>query len=669
MNNKKLFSLLLLSANALALSGCNKDNCLVPTAVLGEAISGNVFVFGDEHLATNTIHEGLKNVTYTNKIFFRNASSEYRIIVDKNNDDALKQASTFRNQAVNLFGFYLPLYDVNEIPFGNNENNIVFGIDAFHEFMPEKAKIKNHGYAIKTVENSIYALAYGSEGLASANRTLMKLLFGYQPLFDLDVYELNGETVNKSSTLYVPDCNIVEVPDIEYRCAGQLMMRNEREAMGLCDFYETYYRVGDGSPHNSLQMFPFSKYGIAHPKWYTDNHKQLCYTAHGDKAEYQALISTVADYCVSNYEIDHNRRNFFIGQMDKFGEDSDADLCSCSECMALKNKFTNPEFPTRNYSSATILKFLNDVSDFLRATYSNDEIRLIFFSYQDSMHAPYDPNHEIHARDNISVMVAPSRASYTHSFYDPMQKDMENDYPAVVRNWGSVVDSTYMYLYQVQFQSVLYPFQAFSSIIDNCRFSHENGATMLYALGDAFNNGLTGFGRFKDYLYAVGSENVNTSYYKAKKFYFDHYYGSAGPIMEKMYDQIVSYLTYLGSVDAGVNSGLITLPAYNNVNYWNKNILQEWYSMVVQALDELAANKKADAKNYETYKSHIEIEGVFPLFALCELFQTQFSSDVFHDYASTLATWCRNHGITYENETSAREKKTLDDTRFKGWGV
>lgn len=668
---RKIFSMILLCGTAIAASGCNSGNTgLVPDNSGSEAVSSDTFVFDNEHLAKDTIHEGIDKVSYTSNVFISNATSSYRIVLDKNNDNVLKEALTLRGKVFDIFGFYLPIYDFTEVDsIDNTKNNIVYAINDFNDLMPTKEKIKSFGYTVKTVDNTIYALSYGVEGIKNANRMLLKVLIGFEPIYDLSVFEINGEPITKTSTLYLPNCSIVEVPDFEFRCEGQSATKEEKTAMGLSEFTDSYYRIGDGSAHNTLQLLPFAKYGPGHPNWYTSNGKQLCYTCHGDLNEYESLIKTLGDYCENTYLADNTNTNFFFGQMDKFGENIDADLCSCDTCMEIRGRYTDPAEPSKNYSSAVILNFFNDLSDYIRETYNNYDIRLVFFAYQDSMVAPYDPNNEIHARDNVSVMVAPSRASYTHSFYDPMQEDMENNYPKICEDWGKVTDSIYFYLYQTQFQSVLYPFQSFSSTIDNCRFMHECGGILIYPLGDVFNKGLTGFGKFKDYLYARGMDNVNSSYYKCKEFFFSHYYGAAGSIMENLYDQIVSYLTYLGSIDNGIKSGLITLPAYNNVQYWNKNILQQWSSMVDEALDVLEANRKSDVKNYELYKSHIEVEGVFPLFALCELFQAQFSATAFKEMATKLATWCRNNSVMYENETLSREGKNLETTRFKGWGV
>lgn len=669
---KRVFSSIISLISIFCVVGCckNVNECLVPDKDVSKAINNDVFSFDDQHLITNSIHKGAYSYTYTDKVFMSNATSSYRIITDKSNDATDKEANNFRAKVYELFKYYLPVFDISEAgEIKNSDNNIIFATSGFDSIVASEDVIKGYGFTIKTIENSIYILAHGSIGIANANRKFLSIILGYEPLFDIDVYSLNGKTVTKSTTLYLPDCDITELPDVEFRCAGQLMTEYEKQLYGITSLDKCYFSYGNGSEHNSLSIVPYSQYGAEHPNWFTSNHKQLCYSCHGDEKEYNALLKQIGDWAEENYEKDHSRNSFFIGQMDKAGTNLDADLCDCAKCKEIKERYKNPKFPNQNFSSAVMLKFFNDLDDYVQTTYHHDKIRFIFFAYQDSMYAPYDPNNEIHAHKNVSLMIAPSRASYTHSFYDPMQETREHNYPQICRDWNSVCDTVYYYLYQVQFQSVLYPFQAHSTIIDNCRFACENGASLIYPLGDVFNNGLTGFGKFKDYLYAKGSYDANSSYSQLKDYYFAHYYGSAGEIMENLYDQIVSYLTYLGSVNEGINSGLITLPAYNNVNYWNKSLLQQWLQMVDSALALLDLNKNNDLANYEKYVSHVEIEGVFPAFALCELFQTQFSSSAFNEIAIKLAKWCRKNAINYENETNHREAITLENTRFKGWGV
>ncbi len=139
--------------------------------------------------------------------------------------------------------------------------------------------------------------------------------------------------------------------------------------------------------------------------------------------------------------------------------------------------------------------------------------------------------------------------------------------------------------------------------------------------------------------------------------------------MENMYDQIIAYLTYLGSKQPGVYKGLITEPGYDNVMFWNQSLLEQWEQMVNQALLVLETNKNFDTDNYEKYKSHIEIEGVFPLFALCQLYRSQMNNIVFAEKATKVANYCREYNIQYKSEADHASKKSLYDTLLKDWGV
>lgn len=667
----KRISNLLLGLLVFSLISCSAstDECLIPDNMLLQATENDIFVCDDEHLVSNSLHQGIDSYTYSETIVLQNGETAYSLVYD--NDVSLKSASSLNSKINSKFDTYFDLVSLNDIgTITNQDKYIVFSTDStkFPDLFPSVEKISKQGYAIKTKGNSIYILSYTEQGLDNALRTFLKLLIGYELIFDIEIYELNDKEVTKNTTIYLPNCDIVELPDFLYRIRGQTIPINQRIGMGYDRNNSPFVSIGTGTPHNSLFIVPYEQFGASHPLWYSKEHYQLCYTAHGDEKEREALIKEIGDYCYKRYcEDPINNTLFMIGQTDMAGDTQNAHLCTCTSCSAIAKKYANGG---QDANSAVLLLFFNDLDDYLTTTYKTIEpIKLTFFSYQDSMLPPYDATGALHTHPNVGVYCAPSRASYSHSFYDEMQKDMQYDYPKICREWGKVTDSLYFWLYQLQFKSILYPIQTWSSTIDNCRFTYECHGKSIYPEGDEFNNSMTAFGRFKDYLYVKGMLNANSSYYKLKDFYFSHYYGPAGEIMEEMFDQIVSYLTYLGEIDEDIYKSLITEPGFNASKYWSKTLLLQWKGMVEKALELLNSNGNTYLPNYELYKSHVEIEGVFPYFALAELYQNDFDSSSFHDMVSQLASWCRKHGINYDSEANFSSKATLEATRFKGWGV
>ncbi len=667
---------LVLGLVIFCLVGCSgsSEKCLIRDDMLLAATNGetdDTFVYPDEHLVKNSLHQGVDSYTYSEKVVIQNGVTNYSVIVDED-DVSIKASSSLNGKISFLFDTYFDVYSFDDISNITNEDKyIVFSTspEKIGDIFPPEEKILEQGYAIKTKGNSIYVLSYKDAGMTNAIRTFLKIFIGYELIFDVDVYEYRGKEVTKNTTIYLPECDIVELPDFSYRIHGQSMAVNQQINMGYDRKKSPFVSIGTGSPHNSLMILPYKDYGTAHPLWYTNSHKQLCYTAHGDSAERKKLIETLGDYVYTKYSDDPINNNLFmIGQTDRAGDNFNATLCDCESCKSIANKYANPKFNEISNAAIFIL-FFNDLDDYIKSKDETADIKLAFFSYQDSMTPPFDSTGELHTHPNVGVYCAPSRASYSHSFYDEMQIDMEKNYPEICRQWGGLTDSLYFWYYQSQFKSILYPFQTWSSTIDNCRFAYECHGKSIYPEGDEFNTAMTAFGRFKDYLYIKGMLNANSSYEKLKDFYFSHYYGPAGEIMEKMFDQIVSYLTYLGTIDNDIYKSLITEPGFNKTKYWNKTALLQWSNMVEEALDLLDSNGNTKLANYETYKSHVEIEGVFPYFALAELYKRDFDSASFRDMATKLASWCRKYGINYDSEENYTEKNTLEKSYFKEWGV
>ena len=102
-----------------------------------------------------------------------------------------------------------------------------------------------------------------------------------------NVYSLDREVKNVELKAY----NLVNIPDIPIRCAGygwvdsDATMMNRMRAVGL---YDPLLNVNGAMIHNSKRYV--EDYVAGHEAyWYSDDKVQLCYTAHGDGTEYEAL--------------------------------------------------------------------------------------------------------------------------------------------------------------------------------------------------------------------------------------------------------------------------------------------------------------------------------------------------------------------------------------------
>lgn len=640
---------------------CKKDNGVkLPTADI---------IVNDktEHKVENALHLGFDSIHEVGRTFVQNSATDYKLVIgDTQNADIIKAANYISANVTNATGAFMawenqPVWSVDAkyIVVGN-ETTVGKLMDAAGVSMTEE-NIGTSGYQIKTVGNSVFVMAKGGNGFQLGALSFLRIVLGYD-MFEsnLVIYEKDGATL--------PDMNIVERPDYDYRLASNAFIQNDAASlygMGYTGSPGNVYLAPDGSPyHNSFKYLPPATYLADNPDWYSEHRdgkyhqQQLCYTAHGnadEKAKMQSIIATK----ILTLAAKSDKTNVTVTQ-----EDIDC-ICECTTC-------TN-EIAKYGSISALIIQFVNGVDDLVQAELQKQaeengtekrELNILFFAYHKSLVPPsvsVEDYPELRCNENVGAIIAPSRAHYAYSFYD----DINEQYLGYLEGWKGFMDKVYIWFYQTNHAagSYQYPHNTFETLIENYRAAKANHAILMQNQGNWEGSSNSGFARFKDYIDSKALIDTSVSYAELYERFFRYYYGEGGKYMKQFYDEMITHLRWVEVEYPGELTGVTVFQSMHQAKYWKKGMIEQWMGYVDKAQEAIAPLKLTDPKLYEVYYDHINLESIFPRLVMCTLLSGNYAEDELLEMRMSFMADCKHLRVTHLEENG--EMSAL----FDSWGL
>lgn len=657
----------------------------------GESVpdnSSDVISDKEEHTIENTLHK-INIIENASRTFVANKKSDYVILADNNGEKMSKAVDLIVKNVNAATGVTLKseIYaEGREKEWTSDDKLIVFDNDAVFRkaglTMPED-DLGYGGYYIKTVGNTVFIMCATDEGCQLGAIKFLEAAVGYDMLSaDCVVFEKSGETL--------PDMDIIERPDYEYRMASTFKMPTSAVyGMGfnMATLDSMFMPVpnretgkGADTQHNSFNFLPPSMYNDEskpesyHPKWFShagnEAQEQLCYTAHGDTTEYSLMVDTLYEYLKEIVDANPDKQNITITHQDN------QSYCDCDDCLKVINEY--------GAISAAYIMFLNDVDDKLQADLDREaaengtkkrEVNLIFFAYHGTKESPtylgedgqyHATSEKVIMNKNVGVLIAPIESYYTSSFYE--KKNIEKGESEQIKSWSCLTDKVYMWTYETYFNNYLYPYNSWDAMVENYRFCLENHAVYIFNQGQTNQSSPTGFMAFKYYIDSKAGINVNVSYAELEEKFFRGYFKEAAEPMKKYFDALrgrLSYLenTYSETVDGGINNG-----SSSNVlakkKYWEYRTLAEYIDYMSAATEAIAKYETTAPETYTALKNHITIESLFPRYALITLYGEQMSSEQSDEMKKSFVEDCNALGVTQEGESNNKKLSTL----FAKWG-
>ncbi len=519
------------------------------------------------------------------------------------------------------------------------------------------------GVRIETKGNSLFL--YGGSPYAAiyAVYDFLELEFNYD-FYYTDCWEIDRGVQNVKLRNY----NVTDTPDVPLRGKMYGWQYNGDEGDKLYDQYRyrlcitenmislpIYSKYDTSSTsarsHNTSEMFPKSVYMDEHPKWFSTDTIQPCFTARGDEAELELMVQEAAKKIQFSLMSITPKSAPEMNTVQISVEDG-AYHCACEVCMETAEKYGGHE-------SAAVIMFVNRVSEKVdawmeleeNADYKRD-LTYIFFAnnyYQtapvfwDNATQSYQPlAPELEMRENVGVYLC-VKGVHRESMYD--DKNYQGCYEETLQ-WAALTDKMYMWYYSTNFGTYIGPSDTFG-------YMNEDTYSFISSLGCEylFNNtqygqegGATAFHLLKAYIdYKLAWNSTLKSVDLADKF-FDAVYKDASNYMRTFLDEMRMHWVEVCSTNI-VSNGLVI-----RSEYWPFATLMQWSDLCDKATAAIEKYKETDLDLYKRTLKYINIERVMLDYYLLELYPTYFTESELSVIQKRLKETVLEAGISQSSE-------------------
>lgn len=610
--------------------------------------------------AEDGIH--LHNVQPTSSYLLKDGETSYKILLPASADSNTQTAATelntlFKEGTGAEFDVVTDdgsvASEVKYISIGNTSLLKDKGLTA------DASLLRNYGFKITTVDENIFL--YGATGYGNLYSVyeLLADVLNFE-FFYTDTYRLDKNVQNVPLKNY----DVTEVPDIEFRAANYGYMRESAETQARMRItpYEDFFMLIDGKvAHNSLSILPPEIHGEHRDYWYEKNERQLCYTAHGNEAEYKLMVKAAAERLMRALR-EYPDRNLVT-----LTTEDDGTVCECDFCRESKKKY--------GADSAAVILFINEVRAELDGLLEREENKqydrdfdILFFAYSSYEEAPssknektgkYEANNGIRCADGVSVWMAPIKADFTHNMTAAENLSTREKTDA----WKAISDTIYLWYYSTNFKHYLTPYDTFDAMPDTYSYMKNIGAKMIFNQAQYDNSSsATGFSLLKGYLNAKLAWNVNADYMALTDAYFQTCYGDAADAMYDLFYAMRAHTTLLKEGDGydGVFS------CYNDVErpeMWPKQTLLGWKKYIDEALAALEDVREIAPEIYKKQYRQVVTERIWLDYLLIQLYASETSD-------SELNAWKNEFVADYTLSGMNKYIESNDiSVLYKQWGI
>lgn len=581
----------------------------------------------------------------TDDYLVRNGKTEYVLVVDPNATGAertakeefktlFRQATGINIKEKNATGLTHSA-TARYISIGENELLRSTGITL------DKTALTEDGVRIVTKDKSIYLVGGGHYGTLYSVYDFMQITFGYEQYY-LDCMEIETGVTDKR----LFDYDVTDIPDILRRSTNFAFLTQEFKNRLRMPLYSGSYLMpihtkmtADGvadknsrsdTVHNSNEYLPrddaeYSK----HPLWFGDAGDVLCYTAHGNDTEFNLMAQACAEKIEASMKAYTTDLYPNMNAVSLTVEDNN-DMCSCDACAAATDTYGSP--------SATLIIFINKVNEYLRLwleenkeneLWYRDNFELVFFAYNSFAIAPahfdnatktYVPNApELKLDDGVSVWLALMNLleEELNIYHERNDRGREQ-----IAKWASISDGLWFWTYSTNFQQYLYFHDAFSMFnAEGYEYFASYNAKYFYQNSQSYQTGAsTGFHALSIYLQSKLTWDTSLDTEELVDKFMNTMYKEAAPIMKKTLESMRLHNAKYKKETEYVS----TVAIAKNFPYAT---LQGWLNDCDEALKAVEHYKNVDAETYNTLKTHIDIEWIFPAYAMLQLRSNYLTSE------------------------------------------
>ena len=594
--------------------------------------------------------KGIHNLSApdTDKFLVQNGRCDYVLVTPEEESAKIREA---KNEFLYFFKMAtgITLKAIKDTGLTHNENQRYISLGNTKLFESSGIEIDKQlldidGVRIVTKDNSIYLTGAQDQGTLNAVYTFFDITFGLE-VYYYDCMEIEEGVRDKKLKNY----DVTDIPDFPNRelkgvtvfsddyDVKQLnsRMRTTRtfysECYASCPSYDdNTFDVRQGHNSNSNHL-PEAQYKTEHPKWYSDQGKQLCYTAHGDEIEYRAMLDESMKKIA--YSIDRHYKKGYNPELMKyytiFMEDN-YEVCSCETCSINVEKYGT--------HAASQLMFMNDLGVLFEewvnkpenAIYQAQDIALCMLAYQDFAEPPvkYDESRKayvpidekVKARHNVAVSIADIFIDYQQSFDAPEHDRTKR----IMEGWASVSDNIGVWGYASLFKNNMYMYDTFNMFTgETLAYFAGLGSQSMYIawLATAVH---TTYRSLFYYMQAKLLWDTSLDEQELMDNWFRAMYKDAAPIMKNLF---IDMRTHAATVYSE-NGFYCRFSCYNKVEnkqMWPMGTLKQWISACDKAILAIEEYKTSDPELYQALKNHIDAESISPIYILLKLYEMELS--------------------------------------------
>ena len=459
----------------------------------------------------------------------------------------------------------------------------------------------------------------------------------------------------------LPSMEIKESPDYEYRYNGNTISETAKYGMGFL-LTDGMAKTESGNVHNLWDFFSEDDLRD-HGKWFSEDAAmkdgagnsvrlgQPCFTAHGDKEEYAALIEHFSDKVISLLKEKPTVTSLRISQNDTVGGNMTL-KCGCTACTA--------SYDFYGTLGGAMLSFTNDVAEKVNVYIDENEpgrdFNLVVLAYGEAIQAPVQRRNGSYVLDEkgkgipeiryefnekgekkavtdeagdpvklvcgrgVGYEFAASAANWIHSFYESENRE----YASAVEAWAGLgASNLYIWSYEISYYQYLYPYNNYHVLLENFKYFKEFGGYYIYPEGTWENRNNPGFAKLRDYINSKGMFDVNSDYNELVDKFFRYYFREAAPVMRAYFDEIRINL----SDNEKTTGGGIHSYALSGNKVWTEGMITNWNNSFGKAEEAIAKYAETDPDLYEALKKHITIESLFPRYVLCTTYARSYSTE------------------------------------------
>ena len=686
---KRLFNIILVFALLFTLVGCAKNKTENNTTPSTKEVVRHTFDKG--------IHR-LNSTDVSDKYIVKDGKTDFIIVKPTKSDSiltlAVSEFTTFFERAT---GIQMPTYlDSSDDPLVKNPNGYKFSIgetslltDLGEEFLKAHEVdfdlLKADGVRIFNYNNTIYLLGGSSYGTLYAVYDFLQICFNYE------FYSRDCLVIDKNvKTLPYKEFDVLDIPDIPFRSFGnnisypnkKMIWPNEIESgyitqydinnitkryryQSNVDIFLPIYEQYGGTTYNygyhntNYYAGPNIKDKNGNLNWRTNwgstAGNELCYTAHGNKEDLDALIDTCVDKVIYSLTLDRWSTRKYVG----FTVVDGGFQCHCEACEEAYKADGN------SYCGAIIRcanRIMEKVRDWMDSNGQKDrELMMFFFAYGPTEAAPvvYDEATDTYKPANDSVICRDDVACFlcTHN-------DTRNIYFAEGENkedikeiykWSAVSKHMFNWFYQQRYHLYAAYFDTITMLnSDFYQYVANQNSEFAFNQGHYVGDNMQSYGALNEYIFYKLMWDVTTDVEKITKDYFKNMYNDAS---DTMYEAFTMEREHSMTVSCDIAVGEYN---YSNVrdskNYPYRSYLLPLIEKYEEALMEIEPLKETDYGEYVLVKERINAELVSPLYLSLYYYGTSsespFDNETKYKYVNMLIEICSNVDY-YTNEGGA----------------